>query len=300
MQRVVGAHEGAHEVGGACVQEGGGVETVSAVEGVGAAAPDQGIVAVAAAQNVVASVAAGSAIVPDLIHFNIPGAGVHTITPVTLLPSLSDSVIIDGANGGVATNRVELSGAGALSTGLNFPSGPSNSEIRNLVINGFTSRQILFIAVTNSTIQGNFLGLNAAGTALVANSGLGIEMCCGSSILIGGTTAAARNVTARSAESSTTPPSISAQVHRASTISGTPSPFFSFWVATALGGKSLPFDQRGVLFPHLAGLHHSVMLDIRLARMPASIVLMIRFGLVERFETGDLRNNRLRKNLRAV
>lgn len=131
----------------------------------------------------------------DTIAFNIPGAGVHTITPVTLLPDITGSVIIDGANGGVAANRVELSGAGALSTGLSFPSGPSDCEIRNLVINGFTSRQILFITVTNSIIQGNFLGLNTAGTGVVAGSGLGIEMCCGSSgVLIGGTTAAARNV----------------------------------------------------------------------------------------------------------
>lgn len=131
---------------------------------------------------------------PDTIAFNIPGAGVHTITPVTLLPAITGSVIIDGANAGVAANRVELSGAGVLSTGLSFPSGPSDSEIRNLVINGFTSRQILFITVTNSIIQGNFLGLNAAGTAVVVGSGLGIEICCGSGVLIGGTTAAARNV----------------------------------------------------------------------------------------------------------
>ena len=97
--------------------------------------------------------------------------------------------MIDGGNAGIAANRVELSGAGVLCTGLSFPSGPNDNEIRNLVINGFTSRQILFISVTNTTVQGNFLGLNAAGTAIVDGSGQGIEMCCGSSgILIGGTT----------------------------------------------------------------------------------------------------------------
>ncbi len=106
----------------------------------------------------------------DTIAFNIPGTGTHTITPATLLPDFTGSVIIDGANGGVAFNRVEISGAGLLSTGLSFPGGTSNNEIRNLVINGFTSRQILFITVTNSVIQGSYLGLNAAGTTIVDNS----------------------------------------------------------------------------------------------------------------------------------
>src|SRR5262245_40396879 len=33
---------------------------------------------------------------PDTINFNIPGAGVHTITPVGSLPPLTDPVTIDG------------------------------------------------------------------------------------------------------------------------------------------------------------------------------------------------------------
>ncbi len=32
----------------------------------------------------------------DTIAFNIPGAGVHTITPLTGLPQITDPVIIDG------------------------------------------------------------------------------------------------------------------------------------------------------------------------------------------------------------
>jgi uncharacterized repeat protein (TIGR01451 family)/CSLREA domain-containing protein len=139
--------------------------------------------------------AAGQALpVVDRITFNIPGAGPHTITPATLLPSITETVIIDGGNGGVATNRVELSGGGALVTGLAINSA-NNSEIRNLVINGFTSREILVIFATSSLIQGNFLGVNAAGTAIVAGSGNGIEIAAsGGGHVIGGTSAAARNV----------------------------------------------------------------------------------------------------------
>ena len=80
----------------------------------------------------------------DTIVFSIPGTGQKTITLLSLLPVITETITIDGGNGGVASNRVELTGAGALATGLDLEnSGASNSAIRNLVINGFTSRQIL-------------------------------------------------------------------------------------------------------------------------------------------------------------
>ena len=133
----------------------------------------------------------------DTISFNIPGAGQKTITLLSLLPVIAETITIDGGNGGVASNRVELRGAGALATGLDLEhSGASNSVIRNLVINGFTGSQIRFLfSVTNCTIAGNFIGLNATGDAIVDGSGSGITMDAGcSGNLIGGTNAAARNV----------------------------------------------------------------------------------------------------------
>src|SRR5262245_15856630 len=78
----------------------------------------------------------------DTILFDIPGAGTHTITVLSDLPSITSSLIIDGGNSGVASDRVEITGT--LGTGLNF-SGASVNEIRNLVINGFTGRQIQFV-----------------------------------------------------------------------------------------------------------------------------------------------------------
>src|SRR5262249_51335666 len=33
---------------------------------------------------------------PDIINFNIPGAGVHTITPTSELPTITETVTIDG------------------------------------------------------------------------------------------------------------------------------------------------------------------------------------------------------------
>lgn len=133
----------------------------------------------------------------DTIAFAIPGADQKTIALLSVLPAISETVTIDGGNNGDPINRVELTGGGTLSTGFDLENpGASGSAIRNFVLNGFTSRQILFLFnVTGCTIQGNFIGLNAAGTAVVNTSGQGIEMSVGcSGNLIGGGTAAQRNV----------------------------------------------------------------------------------------------------------
>ncbi|MGI8957285.1 MAG: beta strand repeat-containing protein [Chthoniobacterales bacterium] len=132
----------------------------------------------------------------DTILFAIPGTGQKTITVLSPLPQITETVTIDGGNSGVASNRVELKGAGALGTGLDLEgAGASNSVIRNLVINGFSSLQILFINVQNSTVQGNFLGLDVTGSAIVAGSGGGFQTCCGSTgNIIGGSNSGEGNV----------------------------------------------------------------------------------------------------------
>ena len=83
----------------------------------------------------------------DTIAFNIPGVGVHTITPASGLPTVSDSAIIDGytqpgaspntdPNGFNGTLLIEINGANAGNTnGLHISAG--GSTVRGLVINRF-------------------------------------------------------------------------------------------------------------------------------------------------------------------
>ncbi len=130
----------------------------------------------------------------DTILFAIPGAGQKTITVLSLLPQITETVTIDGGNNGDATNRVEITGAGAISTGLDLENAAANgSAVRNLVINGFTTRQILFISVGSGFIQGNFIGLDATGSSTGVGNGGGIEAFA-SAVLIGGADPAERNV----------------------------------------------------------------------------------------------------------
>lgn len=153
----------------------------------------------------------------DTICFNIPGSGVQTIhrgpSGPGGFPSISQPVIIDGfsqpgshadtaQNSHDAVMLIEIKGdlAGSLDSGLSIISGPgfnaSGSTIMGLVINSFGSAQIAINGTSNNTIQGNFIGTNAAGTARVANlsGSTGIRITGGADNIIGGTSVGQGNL----------------------------------------------------------------------------------------------------------
>ena len=146
----------------------------------------------------------------NTIAFNIPGPGVHTISPVglnqlSLLP-ITNPVVIDGysqpgasrntlAGGDNAVLLIALNGAGAGSTadGLEITGG--GSTVQGLVIYGYGApnqtsggHAIYIHDVGGNTIRGNFLGTDPTGTAGQGNKGLGVLIDNSSSNVIGGTT----------------------------------------------------------------------------------------------------------------
>jgi hypothetical protein len=143
---------------------------------------------------------------PDRIYFNISGAGVHTIAPLSAQGNIviTDPVIIDGytqsgalantlALGDNAALMIELSGvsAGSGANGLTLGTGSSGSTIRGLAIDRFSGSGIS-VLTDNNTIAGDFIGTNPAqGTGLGNGSGVSVS---GSGNMIGGTTADARNL----------------------------------------------------------------------------------------------------------
>jgi hypothetical protein len=135
----------------------------------------------------------------DTITFNIPGAGVNTITPVTPLPIIIGQVVIDGSTqpGFAGLPLIEISAAILGNNGNAFviQSGGEGSTIRALVINHGWSAAILLQA-SNVIVEGCFLGTDSTGTSASAN-GQGVNCDFGfnvSGTRIGGTTAAARNL----------------------------------------------------------------------------------------------------------
>ncbi len=140
----------------------------------------------------------------DVIAFNIPGAGVHTITAASFWPQITEQVTIDGytqPGSSAGTNafplpinaviQIELTG---VQNQLNIASTAAGTVIRGLITSG--TGDTILVNASNVTIQGNFIGTNAAGTARASISGFGIRHNVGDNLTIGGPNPADRNLIA--------------------------------------------------------------------------------------------------------
>ena len=142
------------------------------------------------------------------IVFNIPGTNLHTIAPLTALPQITHSLTIDGytqpgsqvntsTSGNNAILRIRLDGTNLPAfTPLLYLTG-SGHLIRGLILVRATSEGIDMINCSNSTIAGNWIGLDADNLASPNSTyGIYLSTSLGQTIgnLIGGTTADARNV----------------------------------------------------------------------------------------------------------
>lgn len=134
--------------------------------------------------------------IPDEIWFNIAGAGPHTIVLTSVLPTITEAIVIDGWSEPdfAGTPVIELNGAGAGvgANGINL--NASGSTLRGLVINRFSNVGIQLNAVSSSAIVGNYIGTDVSGTVDLGNSGNGITINASDGNTIGGTTALDRNV----------------------------------------------------------------------------------------------------------
>jgi hypothetical protein len=137
----------------------------------------------------------------NTIAFNVTGSGcsggICTISPTSALPAVTDPVIIDGWTqpGWTSAPVIEINGTGAGSGahGLDITAG--GSTVRGLIINRFSSGNgIRLRSNGGNTVEGCYIGTNAAGTAAAANDH-GIYVDGVGNNTIGGTTAAERNVT---------------------------------------------------------------------------------------------------------
>ncbi len=117
----------------------------------------------------------------DSIHFNIAGAGVHTISPNSALPTITGPVIIDGytqpgasantlVDGDNAVLQIEIDGSNAGSGvhGLSIIGG-GGSTLRGLVVNRFTGNGIRLAGSNSNVVEGNFIGTDASGTVDLGN-----------------------------------------------------------------------------------------------------------------------------------
>jgi hypothetical protein len=132
---------------------------------------------------------------PHTINFAIPGTGVQTIAPLSVLPNINVPIIIDGTSqpGFAGTPLIEINGAGAGAvSGFRVLGG--GSTLRGLIINRFGNAGIS-LESNGNTVAGNYIGINAAGTAALPNALFGVAVQNGGSgNIIGGIAATDRNV----------------------------------------------------------------------------------------------------------
>ena len=134
----------------------------------------------------------------DIIVFDIPGAGPHTISPHSQLPAISAPVVIDGTTqpGASCTSlgglKIELSGAKAgAADGLVINAG--HSTVRGLIINRFLRDGISLPTIGENTISCNYIGTDVSGTLALGNGVQGIVINSPNN-LVGGTTPESRNL----------------------------------------------------------------------------------------------------------
>jgi CSLREA domain-containing protein len=149
---------------------------------------------------------------PDVIRFAISGPGPHTITPDSQLPTITQPATINGysqpgasvntaTTGTNAVLKIVLDGSDAGSTPTQPVDGlvvtARNTIVRGLVINNGFRSGVLFDteipADAGRTLEGCFIGTDAAGIAADGNGG-GVIIDDGEGNLIGGNTLAARNL----------------------------------------------------------------------------------------------------------
>jgi hypothetical protein len=131
----------------------------------------------------------------DMIAFNIPSPGPHTISPTSALPIITDPVTIDGTSEPDFTGSpiIELDGTNALAAnGLEISAG--SSTVRGLVINRFGGLGIFITTNGGNIVEGNFIGTDVTGSVDLGNSLGGVRIFNASNNTIGGTVASARNI----------------------------------------------------------------------------------------------------------
>ncbi len=132
----------------------------------------------------------------DVIAFDIPGGGVHTIQPASPLPPISDTVYLDAASqpGYAGAPLIELDGslAGVSADGLRLYAG--GSTVRGLAVNRFSRYGIYIVGADGNTISANFIGTDPSGTLDYGNGEAGLYLAFSSGNLIGGSAAGEGNL----------------------------------------------------------------------------------------------------------
>lgn len=135
----------------------------------------------------------------DTVEFAIAGSGVHTFTPASAYPNITQAIVIDGRTQGgpgyTGPPLLELDGtaAGTGVNGFNITGG-TGTTIRHLIINRFPMSGVNILNSGNNVITGCYIGTNFDGTLDFGNLQFGIRMQNSGNNQIGGSAAGEGNL----------------------------------------------------------------------------------------------------------
>jgi hypothetical protein len=111
----------------------------------------------------------------DTITFAI-GTGPQRISISSSLPTITNPVIIDGWTqpGFSGKPLIEIRGTSSLDDGIRISA--AGCTLRGLIINGFGGDGVFLSGPGGNVLEGNYIGLNAAGTEKLANGDTGIRI----------------------------------------------------------------------------------------------------------------------------
>ena len=121
-----------------------------------------------------------------------------TISPASVLPSITDPVYLDGQTQAeftaATTPIIELNGTGAGAVdGLTLDASSDGSTVQSFVINRFGADGIQINSGSN-TVIGNYIGTDVTGTIDLGNAGNGVQINNAPTNIIGGAIVGARNI----------------------------------------------------------------------------------------------------------
>ncbi len=144
----------------------------------------------------------------DTIAFNITGSGVHTISPATALPTITEALMINGySQPGASANtnapnqgtnaviQIEIDGTALGVNGVGI-TATAVVTIRGLAINRCANSGIRIGGAggNGSIVAGNFIGTDPSGSSRPGAQYYGINIDGAQAVVVGGTAPADRNV----------------------------------------------------------------------------------------------------------
>lgn len=125
---------------------------------------------------------------PNIMHFAISGSGVHTISPLSPLPTITQAVLVDATtqSGYAGSPLIELSGASAGAATSGFTIAAANTTIKGLAINRFGANGILITGPGSDKVMANYIGADPSGTRALPNLGSGVMIDNSPDNVIGG------------------------------------------------------------------------------------------------------------------